>query len=112
VPATSRLGIPVLPLSSSRVDSGFQDRLPINRAMHPSRKSVRGDVPIARPLSRAENRWVAELQLLLKHLDGEIIKAWSSVQVVKELRARRQVAQAELDSIARPPSDPPPRPAS
>jgi hypothetical protein len=46
------------------------------------------------------NRRVAELQFLLKEIDGEIVDAWSSPQAVKALRALRQLAVAELDSIS------------
>lgn len=35
-----------------------------------------------------------KLELLLTNLDGEIIQAWSSPDVVRGLRARRQVTQA------------------
>jgi hypothetical protein len=42
-----------------------------------------------RPLSRAETRRVAELQLALKQIDDEI----------NHLRAQRQEAQAELSAL-------------
>jgi hypothetical protein len=45
------------------------------------------------------NKRVVELQLLLKEIDHEIIEAWSVPQVVEALRAMRQLAQVELDSI-------------
>jgi hypothetical protein len=80
--------------------------------MRPSREPTRGDGPSTRPLSRAENPRLAELQLLLKEIDSEIIEAWSVPRVVEALRAMRQLAQMKLDFIKEPQSEPPPRLAS
>jgi hypothetical protein len=51
-----------------------------------------------RPAVRDGNRRGAELRLLLKEIDAEI-QAWSSIEAGQKLRALRQVAQGELDSI-------------
>jgi hypothetical protein len=61
-----------------------------------------------RPLSRDENKRVAELQLLLKEIDREIVEAWSVAQMVEALRAMRRLAQAELDSLKGLPVEHPP----
>jgi hypothetical protein len=74
--------------------------LPIFPSMRPSSESTRGGSSIPTPLSRDDNRRVAELQLLLKEIDDEIFEARSSPQAVKALRALRQLALAELDSIS------------
>ena len=60
--------------------------------------------PSTTPLSQAEKIRVAELQLFLKQIDGEI-QAWSSAEAIKKHRALRLAAQAELDSIVRPHSE-------
>jgi hypothetical protein len=75
--------------------------------MRLSRDSTTGEAPNTRPLSRDESGRVAELQLLVKEIDGEIIEAWSAPQVVEALRAMRRLAQVELDSIKGPSSEPP-----
>ena len=51
-----------------------------------------------RPLSRAETRRVAELRLTIKIIDTEIEES-SSSQVIEDLRATREAAKAELNSI-------------
>lgn len=57
--------------------------------MRPFRRLDKGGRPTIRQLSRTETKRVAELQLALKQIDAEI----------GELRAQRQGAQAELNSL-------------
>jgi hypothetical protein len=80
------------------VAQGWRDLVPILPSMYTSSESNRGDLPIPRPPLRDGNRRVAEVQLLMKEIDADI-QAWSSIEAVQKVRALRQVAQAELDSI-------------
>jgi hypothetical protein len=59
------------------------------KSMRPLKRLDKGDRPINRQLSRSETKRVAELQLVLKRVDAEIAA----------LRAQRQEAQAELNSL-------------
>jgi|GEM_PF-2123791 len=57
--------------------------------MRPFKRLDKGEWPMIRQLSRPETKRVAELQLALKRIDAEIAA----------LRAQRQEAQAELNSL-------------
>lgn len=56
-------------------------------------------------LSRAETRRVAELQMQIKMIDGEI-RGSSSAQAIYDLRVLRQQAEAELHSLMPPSTEP------
>jgi hypothetical protein len=60
--------------------------------MRPATDRPGGRAAMNRPLSRAETRRVAELQLALKQIDDDI----------NHLRAQRQEAQAELNALGPP----------
>ena len=66
---------------------------------------------MVRQLSWVETRRVAELQLQIKMIDGEI-QGSASAQAIHDLRAMRQQAEAELNSIMPPSTETPPCRAS
>src|SRR5580704_11895119 len=70
--------------------SGWSGHLPILVFHASSVRSTGGGGPMNRPLSRAETRRVAELQLALKQIDDDI----------NHVRAQRREAPAELNALS------------